>query len=68
MKIHKHTIRIHRHNNKNTYITVLNRNTIICALIKNGTYRIYLQQLHIVYITSNSAGHLITKAITALQS
>jgi len=29
VKIHKHTIRIHRHKNKNTYITVLNRNTTI---------------------------------------
>ena len=29
MEIHKHTIRIHRHNNKNTHFTVLNRNTTI---------------------------------------
>ena len=33
MKIHKRTIRIHRHNNKNTQISVLNRNTDICTLI-----------------------------------
>jgi hypothetical protein len=35
MKIHKHTITIHRHNNKNTQITVLNRSTTyIHTLIK----------------------------------
>jgi len=34
VKIHKHTIRIHRHNNENTLITVLNRNTPIYTLIK----------------------------------
>jgi hypothetical protein len=33
MKIHKHTIRIHRYN-KNTQITVLNRSTIMYTLIK----------------------------------
>jgi hypothetical protein len=35
IKMHKHTIKIHRHNNKNTYITVLNRNTTTCTYIKN---------------------------------
>jgi len=34
MRINKHTIRIHRHNNKNTQITVLNRKTTVYALIK----------------------------------
>jgi len=34
MKIHKRTKRIRRHNNKNTQIRVLNRNTTIYALIK----------------------------------
>ena len=37
MKIHKHTIRIHTHNNKNTQITVLNRNTTVCTLIQIRT-------------------------------
>jgi hypothetical protein len=37
MKIHKHTIKIHSHNNKNTYITLLNRNKTIYTLIKNRT-------------------------------
>jgi len=33
--IYKHTIRIHNHNNKNTYITLLNRNkTIYTTLIE----------------------------------
>ena len=32
MKIHKHTIRIHRLNNEDTYIRVLNRNTIIIVI------------------------------------
>jgi hypothetical protein len=34
MKIHNHTIRIHRYKNKNTQITVLNRNTTVYELIK----------------------------------
>jgi len=34
MKIHKRTIRINKHKNKNTQITVLNRNTTIYILIK----------------------------------
>jgi len=42
MKIHKHTIRIHKHNNKNTQITILNRNTTIYALIKNTQYSHHL--------------------------
>jgi len=29
IKIHKHAIRIHKHNNKDTLITELNRNTTI---------------------------------------
>jgi hypothetical protein len=33
MKIHKYTIRIHRHNNKNTYNTVLKRNTTNMAVL-----------------------------------
>jgi hypothetical protein len=37
MKIHNRTIRIYRHNNKNTKITVLNMNTTVYALIKNRT-------------------------------
>jgi hypothetical protein len=32
--IHKHTTRIHSHNNKNTQITLLNRNKTIHTLIK----------------------------------
>jgi hypothetical protein len=32
--IHKHTIRIRRHNNKNMQITLLNRNKTIYTLIK----------------------------------
>jgi hypothetical protein len=32
--IHKHTVRIHCHNNKNTYITLLNGNKPIYTLIK----------------------------------
>ena len=34
MKMRIHTIRIHRHNNKNTKIAVLNRKTTIYTLIK----------------------------------
>ena len=33
MKIHKYTIRIHRHNNKNIYITVLKGNTTNMAVL-----------------------------------
>jgi hypothetical protein len=32
--IQKRTIRIHNHNNKNTYITLLNRNKTVYTLIK----------------------------------
>ena len=42
MKIHKHTIRIHRHNNKNTYIAVLNRNTTIYTQSDNYIMRLIL--------------------------
>jgi hypothetical protein len=31
---HKHTMRIHNHNNKNTEITVSNRNKTVYTLIK----------------------------------
>jgi hypothetical protein len=34
VSIHKHTLRIHTHNNKNTQITLLNRNKTIYTLIK----------------------------------
>jgi len=34
MKTRKHTIRIHGHKNKNTQITVLNKNATIYTLIK----------------------------------
>ena len=35
--IHKHTKGIHGHNNKNAYITLLNRSKTIYTLIKNRT-------------------------------
>jgi len=40
MKIHKHIIRIQRHCNNNTQITVLNRNVTINKLIKNRSWRV----------------------------
>jgi hypothetical protein len=35
VRVVKHTARIHGHNNKNTYITLSNRNKAIYTLIKN---------------------------------
>jgi hypothetical protein len=42
-------------------------NTTIYKLTKNRTKRIYKQQLHIVYMSSNPVGHLITRTNTTLQ-
>ena len=54
MMVHKHTIRIHRHNNEDIYVTVLKRNTTIYTLIKNRNSRIYNEQIHIAHISSNN--------------
>jgi hypothetical protein len=49
-KIHKRTIRIRRHNNKNTWITVWNRNTTVHTLIENRNYRIWKNVIIAKYI------------------
>ena len=70
------TIRIHRLNNKNTYITVLNRKTTYddkkqnlknVKECDNSKIHTYKQQLPIVYMSSNHVRHRIIRTITTLQ-
>ena len=69
MKMHKHTKRIYRHNNKNTKITVLNRNTTIYTYLLTPRCRVLLEKLTGLQLDKKfPAFHGTRRFITALTS
>jgi hypothetical protein len=56
------TIRIHKHNNKNTSITKLNKSIPNIQPLYNDKS----SKLHMIYISSNNVRHPVTKTFTTL--